>query len=107
VELDKGDSIIIRAKGLQVQVYDVVKCADPATPIPICGGECRETRNEETASVVSGRAGRIRERLLPQLQVGGGCQEAKFDGGEEVRSCPMNPRFGDDTTRFERRRFVV
>ena len=31
----------------------------------------------------------------------------ELDAGEEVGSRPMDPRFGDDATGFERRRFVM
>jgi hypothetical protein len=47
VERDEG------ARALQLQVYEVVKGADPATRICVSGG--RNTTNEEMARVVSGR----------------------------------------------------
>ena len=91
--------------GLQVQVYEVVKRADPTTCIRICGGDGRKTTNEEMARVVGGGVGRIREGLLPQFDVR--LRGVEFDASEEVGSRPMNPRFGDDATGFERGRLFV
>ena len=87
MEWDKGD-LIVGQMALQVQVYDVVKGADPTTCIRICGGDKRKTTNGETARVVSGGVGRVRKRLLPQVDVGWG---GEFDAGEEVFSRPMDP----------------
>jgi hypothetical protein len=98
--------LIIRlAETLQVQMYEVVKGADPTTHICICGGDDRNAPNVESESVVGGRVGRIRKRLFPQLDVR--CPVMEFDASKEVGSRPMNPGFGDDATRLERRRFVV
>jgi hypothetical protein len=84
-----------------VQVFEVVKGTDPATRFRIRGGEI----NGETASVVSGRVGRIRKRLLPQFDVE--FPGVEFDASEEVCSCAVDPGFGYDATGFECRRFVV
>ena len=105
MEWGEGDLIILRAKVLQVQMYEVVKGVDPATCACIRGGDGRNAMNRETARVVSGRGGRIRKRLLPPFDVGFPGME--FDASEEVNSCPMNPGFGGEATRFERCRFVV
>jgi hypothetical protein len=105
VERDKGDFVVLPAKALQMQVYDIVKCADPTTRIRVCDGDDRKAMNGEGACVVSGRVGRIRKRLLPQFEVG--FRSVESDASEEVFSCPMNPRFGDDATCFEGRRFVA
>jgi hypothetical protein len=105
VEWGEGDSGILRTKGSKCKVYDIVKGADPTTLIRIRGGDDWNATNGETARVVSGRVGRIRKRLLPQFDVG--FRGVEFDASEEVFSRPRNPRFGDDATRFERRRFVV
>jgi hypothetical protein len=88
-----------------VEVYDIVKGGDPTTRIRICGGDDWNARDGETARVVSGRVGRIREGLLPPFD--GGIPGAEFDAGEEVYSRPRDPRFGDDATGFERHWFVV
>jgi hypothetical protein len=64
VEWDEGKTLL-PAKGLQVQVYEVVKCADPTTRIRICGGDDKKTTDSETARMVSGRVGRIRKCFLP------------------------------------------
>jgi hypothetical protein len=82
-----------------MKLYHVVKCTDPATRICIRGGDGRKPTNEEMACVVSRRAGRIRERLLPQFDVG--FRGVEFDASEEVFSCPVNPRLGGDAARFE------
>ena len=105
MEWDEGDLIILRTATLQVQMYEVVKGADQTTRIHIRSGDGRNATDGETARVVSGRGGRIRKRLLPQVDVG--FRSVEFDASEEVDSCPMNPGFGDDATRFERRRFVA
>jgi hypothetical protein len=88
------------AKGSQVQGYDVVEGADP---IRIGGGNVPV--DGKMAGVMSGGAGRIRKCFLPEFD--GGCRGTELDAGEQVGSCPLNPRFGGDATRFERRRFVV
>jgi hypothetical protein len=59
----------------------------------------------ETARGVSGRGGRIQKRLL--LQLDAGFPGVESDVSEEVRSRPINPRFGDDATHFEHRQFVM
>ena len=82
-----------------------LKGADPTTRIHIRDGNGRNASDGETAREVSGRGGRIQKRLLPQVDVG--FRSVEFDASEEVDSCPMNPGFGDDATRFERRRFVA
>jgi hypothetical protein len=105
VEWDEGDLMILRLEALQVQMYEFLKGANPTTRFSISSGDGRKATNGETARVVSGRGGRIRKRLLPQLDVG--FLGVEFDASEEVFSRPMNPRFGDDTTHFERRRFVA
>jgi hypothetical protein len=61
--------------------------------------------NGESERVVGGRGGRIRKRLLPQLDVR--FLGVEFDASKEVFSRPMNPGFGNDATRFERLGFVV
>ena len=86
-------------------MYEVVKGADPTTRIRISGGDNRNAANVEVERVVSGRVGRVRERLLPQLDVR--FRGVKFNASEEVDSRPMNPGFGDDAAHLERRRFVV
>ena len=96
---------IVRVKGLQVEVCEVLKRADPTAHISICSGDGRNTTDGETARVVSGRAGRIRKRLLPQLDVG--FQSVEFERSEQVDSRPLDPRLGDDAARLERNRFVV
>jgi hypothetical protein len=100
----EGD-LLIYLKALQVQVYEVVKGVDPITRICIFGGDDREATDGETARVVSRRVGRIRKRLLPLSDVG--VRGVEFDASEEVFSCPMNPRFGDDAARSERGRFAA
>jgi hypothetical protein len=77
----------------------------PATCARICGGDERNAMNGETTRVVSGRGGRIWKPLLPQFDVG--FPGVEFDVSEEVLSRQTNPGFGDEATRFERRRFVV
>jgi hypothetical protein len=89
VERDKGDLVIFWAKGLQMQVYDIVKGADPTTRILIRGDGDVKATNGEGACVVSGRVGRIRKRLLPQFDVG--FRGVELDTSEEVFSCTMNP----------------
>jgi len=54
---------------------------------------------------MSGRVGRIWKGLLPQF--GGGKRGAELDVSEKVPSRPMNPRFGDNATGFERGRIIV
>jgi hypothetical protein len=88
-----------------VQVYNVLKGADPITHIPTCGGGGRNTTNGESARIVSGRGGRVREHLLPQLDVG--FRGIEFGASEEVYSRPPDPGFGSNATSFERPRFVV
>ena len=90
------------ATGLQVQVYDVVEGADP---IRVGGGDALDVMNIEAARVMSGGAGRIRKCFLPEFD--GRCWGTELDAGEQVGSRPLNPRFGDEATRFEPRRFVV
>jgi hypothetical protein len=51
--------MILPVKGLQAQVHEVVKGADPTAHTCICGGDDREATNEEGAGVVSGRVGRV------------------------------------------------
>ena len=104
VERDEGITLP-PAMGLQIQVYQVVKCADPTTLIYICGSDSRDTTDGETARVVSGRVGGVWKRLLPQF--GMESRGREFNAGEEVGSCPLNPRFGDDATGFECCRSVV
>jgi hypothetical protein len=105
VELGEGDLIILPVEALQVQAYNVLKGADPITHIPTCGGGGRNTTNGESARIVSGRGGRVRERLLPQLDVG--FRGVEFDASEEVYSRPLDPDFGGNAASFERRRFVA
>ena len=105
MELSEGNLIIIPAEALQVQAHNVLKGADPITRTPTCGGGGRNTTNGESARIVSGRGGRVRERLLPQLDVG--FRGVEFDASEEVDPCPMNPGFRDDATCFKRCRFVA
>jgi hypothetical protein len=105
VEWDEGGLIIPRAEGLQVQMCDVVKGADPTTHIRICSGGGREAIDEETACVMSGRGGCVRKRLLPQFDMGS--RGVKFDASEEVPPCPLHPQLGDEATCFERRPFVT
>jgi hypothetical protein len=105
VEWSEGESIIRRAQALQVQMYEVAKGADPTTHILICGDDNRNAANVEVERVVCGRVGRVRERLLPQLDVR--FRGVKFDASEEVDPCSMNPRFGDEAARLERCHFVV
>jgi hypothetical protein len=100
----EGD-LLIYLGALQVQVYKVVKGADPITRIRIFGGDDREAMDGETARVVSGGVGRIRKRLLPLSDVG--VRGMEFDASEEVFSCPMNPRFGDDAARLKPGRFAA
>ena len=88
-----------------MQVLDIVKGTDPTTRFRIRGGEARKPINGETASVVSGRVGRIRKRLLPQFYVE--FPGVEFDASEEVCSCAVDPGFGYDATGLECRRFVV
>jgi hypothetical protein len=102
VEQVAKDSVAHPALGSHVQVYDVVEVADP---IRIGGGDVPDAVDGEVAGVMSGGAGRIRKRFLPEFD--GGCRGTELDAGEQVGSCSLNPRFGDDATRFERRRFVV
>jgi hypothetical protein len=104
VERDEG-ATILPAKGLQVQVFDIMKGTDPTTRFRIRGGDTRKPINEEMVSVVSGRVGRIRKRLLPQFYVE--FPGVEFDASEEVCSCTVDPGFGYDAAGFERRRFVV
>jgi hypothetical protein len=104
VERDEG-ATVLPAKGLQVQVFEVVKGTDPTTRFRIHGGDARKPINGEMARVVSGRVGRIRKRLLPQFDVE--LSGVEFDASEEVCSCAVDPGFGDDATGFECRRFVV
>ena len=105
MEWGEGDSGILRTSELQVEVYDIVKGGDPTTRIRICGGDEREAADGEMAGVASGRVGRIREGLLPPFD--GGFLGAEFDACEEVYSRPLDLRFGDDATGFERHLFVV
>jgi hypothetical protein len=93
------------ATRFQVQVYEVVEGADPTTHILICSGDDRNVTNRESARVASGRGGRIRKGLLPPIDRG--CWGIEVNTSKEVRSRSLNPRFGDDATRFERRRFIV
>jgi hypothetical protein len=102
--MERGEGYLT-APRLQVQAYHVVKCADPTTCARVSGGNEREIANGECARVVGGRVGRIRKRRLPQFDVG--FRGMEFDAGEEVSPCPINPRFGDDATGFERKRFIV
>ena len=88
--------------GSHVQVYDVVEGADP---IRIGGGDVPDAVDGEAAGVMSGGAGRIRKRFLSEFD--GGYGGTELDAGEQVGSCPLNPRFGDDAARSERHRFVV
>lgn len=89
MEWDEGCLTILPAKALQAQVCDFAKGTDPTTQIRICGGNDCKTENGETASVVSGRVGRIRKRLLPSFDVG--FLGVEFDTSEEMFSCPKNP----------------
>jgi hypothetical protein len=52
-----------------VQVCDIVKGADPTTHIRISGVDDREAVKGEMTRVMSRRVGRVRKRLLPQLDV--------------------------------------
>jgi hypothetical protein len=55
VERDEGDLIIIlKVNGLQVQMYEVAKGADPTTRIRICGGDERKATDGEMTRVVNG-----------------------------------------------------
>ena len=105
MERGEGDFMIHRAKALQMQMYEVPKGASPTTHIHIRGGDVRNAMKGETTCVASGRVRRIRKCLLPQLDLG--FPGVEVDVSEEVPPRGMNPRFGDDTTRFERRPFVV
>jgi hypothetical protein len=81
--------MILHANDLQVQVYEVVKGADPTTLIHIRGDDERNSTNGETARVVSGRVGRVRKRLLPEFDMG--VRAVEFDVSKEVFSRPRNP----------------
>jgi hypothetical protein len=105
VEWDEGDLIIPPANVLQVQMFEVVKGVDPAICARIRGGDGRNAINEETERVVSGRGVRIRKPPLPPFDVG--YRGVELDASEEVDSRPINPRFGDEATHFERPRFVT
>jgi len=54
---------------------------------------------------MSRRLRRIRKGHLPPSEVG--TEGGELDDGEKVFSRSVNPRFGDEATRFERRRFVT
>ena len=89
MECDEGRFTIPLAKGLQVQVYEIVKCADPTAVIRICSGGRRNPTDGETAREVSGGVGRVRKRLLPSFDVG--FLGVEFDASKEVYSRPWNP----------------
>ena len=91
MEREEGDLAILGTNGFQAQVYEVVEGVGPATKIRICGGDGRGATNEEVARVVSGGAGRIWKRLLPQFN--GGDRGIELDASEEVGSRPVNPGF--------------
>jgi hypothetical protein len=105
MEREEGDLAIFGTNGFQAQVYEVVEGAGPTAQIRICGGDDRGATNKEVARVVSGRAGRIWKRLLPQFN--GGYRGIELDASKEVGSRPVDPGFGDDATSFERLRLVA
>ena len=89
VEWDEGSLLIIPAKALQAQVYDLVEGTNPTTHTRTRGGNDRKTENGETAGVASGRFGWIWKCLLPPFDVG--FLGLEFDVNEEMLSCPRNP----------------
>ena len=88
MEWDDGGRETFPAVALQAQVYDTVEGANPTTLARVWSGDDWNITNREIACVVGGRAGRIRECLLPQFDV-------KFLGVEFDVSEKVFPRAGD------------
>ena len=59
----------------------------------------------ETARVVGGGVGRIREGFHPRFE--SGSEETELDAVEKVHSGPRNPRLGNEATCLERGGFIV
>ena len=76
------------AVALQAQVHDTVEGANPTTLAHIWGDDDWNITNGETACVVGGRVGRVRECLFPQFGV-------EFLGVEFDVSEKVFPRAGD------------
>ena len=90
MQWEEGDLAIIAPKGVQAQIHYTVKGVNPTTYVHICGCDSQNTTNGETARVVSGGVGRVREGLLPQLDVG--FLGVELDTSEKAFSGPRKPR---------------
>ena len=101
MQLDEGDLTQREEIQLRAQIFNTVKTADPGTHTQICERTGMNAFQGKCGYVVSGRVGRIWKHPLPRLDHGAVCR-VEPDVSEKVFSGPGDPRFGDETTCFER-----
>ena len=95
----------VRPSGRHSQFHDLVEGVNPGKRIGNRNSDHFEIPEVETARVMGGGVGRIREGVHPRFESGSG--QTELDVVEKVYSGPRNPRLGNEATFPERGGFIV